>query len=164
MRMRWMLPFCIAQALMAAGCRGPALWRYEERLQHTSGPAAHAVYDQRLAELMQGLERLRSERLPKALDMRAEEERRAREVARVANALAESAGDISAAVPATLDPADREAFLGLAASLERQARQLAAEVPQLGSEASRARLAEIDATCAECHRGAGIPGVANGAN
>jgi cytochrome c556 len=144
---------------VALGCGGPAQWRYEEALQQTAEPAAHGVHDERLTIVMRDLERLRDERLPKAFDMREEQDRRAREVARVAQAMAESAARIPAALPPDLDAQGQADFRALAAELERMCAQLAEEAPRLTAKQRRSRLTQIDATCNQCHGGFRIPGV-----
>ena len=146
---------------LAIGCGGPAQLRYEAALEETPEPAAHAIHDERLAVLMRDLDRLRDERLPKALDMREEQDRRAREVAGVARAMADSAARIPAALPSELDAEQQAEFRSLAASLERLCAQLAEDAPRLGVDQRRARLAEIAATCDRCHGRFDIPGVAH---
>ena len=75
----------------AAGCGAPGRVRYEESLARTPEPAIHAVHSERLLELMRGLERLRDERLPQAMDVEAAETRRAEGIAEVAHAMMASA-------------------------------------------------------------------------
>jgi cytochrome c556 len=143
----------------AVGCSGPAERRYEVELERTPEPAAHAVHEERLRALMRDFERLRGERLPKPVDTRDDEARRALEVARLARALAESAARIPAAAPAALDARERHEFRALAEQLERLGRALAADAPRLASGPRQARLDEIDATCEQCHTRFRIPGI-----
>jgi cytochrome c556 len=144
--------------LLLAACGGPAQLRYEKQLEHAPAAAAHAVHEQRLGELMASLDELRNERLPKALDVEVEQERQTREVVRVARAMADSAARIPAAAPADLDERERAEFLGLANTLEQRTERLIADAPRLTSEQRRTQLAEIDATCDDCHRRFRIPG------
>jgi len=141
------------------GCGGPAQWRYEKALEQIAAPAAHGIHDERLAVLMRDLDRLRDARLPQALDVREERDRQAREVADVARAMSESAARILAALPADLDAREQAEFRSLAASLERSCAQLAEEAPSLSASQRRERLAEIGATCDQCHGRFRIPGV-----
>lgn len=148
--------------LISLACRGPAVVRYEEALERTPEPSAHAVHEGRLATLMREVDRLREERLPQAIDPRAEQARQAREIARVAMAMAESAARIPAAEPPGLDPARAAEFRELASALEQASRRLAEDAPRLSPRALRARLNEIDATCDRCHGHFRIPGVDGG--
>jgi cytochrome c556 len=144
----------LALALVAAAaCQRPAAIRYEQELEATPPPAEHAVHGARLRELMRGLDRLARERLPQAMDLRAERARRLAGVADVAGAMADSAARIdTASAEIEIDAARRGALLALAADLERDARALAQDAPRLGDEALRARVAALEATCDACHR------------
>lgn len=157
MGMRRLVLLLLAAWLATSGCRGPALWRYEKRVDESPPSAVHGVHQQRLQQLMDDLDRLRNERLPRAFDVRSEEERRAREVARVAGDLANSATQIPAAAPAGLDERERAAFLALARELEQRTRRLAEQAESLTPEQRGTLLEEIDATCASCHRRFRIP-------
>jgi len=154
-----LVPLCIAGWLSAAGCGGPAQLRYEESLERTPAPAAHAVHERRLLPLMRELDRLRTERLPKALDVASEEERQADEIARVARAMADSAARIPEAIPSHLDDRQRTEFLELAARLGRQTARLADEAERLTPDERRRTLAEMDSTCDSCHTRFGIEGL-----
>jgi cytochrome c556 len=149
---------CSAVGLLLAACGGPAALRYEEQLERTPESAAHAVHGQRLADVMRSLDRLSSERLPKAMDVEVEEGRQAREVARVARAMADSAARIPAAAPADLDDGERAEFLSLARALEQQTQRLVVDAAKLTPDERRARLQAIDTTCDACHRRFRIPG------
>ncbi len=147
---------CTAPALVA--CTAPAQVRYEEELARTARPAAHAVYSDRLAELMRGLERLSRERLPRAMDVRREEERRADEIASIASAMAVSAAQIAdASNGLQLAGAERDAFLELASELRRRCQSLADGAPDLAFDVLRERAAEITDTCDRCHDRFRIP-------
>lgn len=143
----------------ATGCGGPAQVRYRESLEAAPDPAAHAVHSRRLAELMRGFERLQHERLPRAMDVRLEEQRRAAAIAEVAQAMVESADRIAdAAAESDFDDEERAEFLRLAGSLKHEALQLAERGPELGPDELRARSAAIEATCDQCHQRFRIPG------
>lgn len=156
-------PAAVALVVLTLGCAPPPQVRYEERLEETPAPAVHAVHEQRLRELMQDLDRLRDERLPKVLDPRVETRRQARTVEQVAQAMAESAPAIAAAVPPDLEPADQQEFRRLAAELGSRSRALADEAASLTTAQRRERLAEIDRTCGRCHARFRIPGRPRGA-
>jgi len=151
-------PVWIVTVFLVSSCGGPAALRYEEEVEHTRGEAVHAVHEERLRQLMRELDRLRDERLPKALDMEVELQRQGREVERVAQAMAESAAMIAAAAPARLDADERKEFLALADDLRRRSEALAMEAPTLTPAQRGARLAEIDTTCGRCHARFRIPG------
>lgn len=142
----------------APGCGAPAQVRYEEELERTPAPAEHAVHGERLAELMRSLERLRGERLPQALAVGVERERRAEAVSEVALEMARSAARIPEVAPPPADAAQRAEFLASAALLERRARELAEAAAQRPPPPLDARFRALEATCADCHarfRGAG---------
>jgi cytochrome c556 len=102
---------------------------------------------------MQELDRARRGRLPQELDEVRAIALHSEEIARIARALADAATRIESAAPlATLDASDREAFHRLASSLRERAGALAADARTLPPADLRARLAEIDATCDDCHR------------
>lgn len=148
-------------AAASPGCGGSNRLRYEQRVDDTPGEAVHGVHSQRLAELMRGLERMRSERLPKAMDPQIEERRRVEVISRVAREMARSAERIpDAASTVSLDAASREEFLRLADTLLRGAIRIAedAQDPSAASvDELRARLRAMEATCDQCHDRFRIP-------
>lgn len=143
--------------LAMVGCAAPAEWRYRESLESTPPSAAHAIHRAQLQTRMSELEALRGERLPQAFDPRAEAERRADDIARIARAMADSARQIGADAPAGLDAAERAAFDGLAAELARRAEALARDASALSPAAHAERLSGIDAVCDGCHARFRIP-------
>lgn len=144
--------------LAALACGPPAQVRYEERLGETPPPAAHAVHSARFRELMRGLDRLRSNRLPQAMDVPGDREYQARQAAAQARAIAESAALIPAwAQAAGIAEEDRAAFDALAADLARQARSLAERAEALDEPALRAESASLEQTCERCHDRFRIP-------
>lgn len=148
----------VAWALLAASCAPPAQLRYEESLERGPGPAAHAAQSQRLDELMRGLARLRDDRLPRNMDVRGEEERRAERISKVALAMARAADSIPAATPSTeLDPAQQQEFVRLANALKLEAQKLADAAPGLSRAEMQTRAEAIDATCDQCHQQFRIP-------
>ncbi len=135
----------------APGCRGPAQVRYEQQLERTPEPAAHAVHGERLAELMRALDRLRGERLPQAMEVGVERDRRAEAVREVALGMARSAARIADAAPGPLDAAERAEFDALARELEQRARGVADAAPHASTAALEERLRALEATCNRCH-------------
>lgn len=162
MRSRWMTLIGVVSGMLAAGCGGPAVVRYEEELERTRPSAVHAVHEVRLVQLMRDLDRLRDERLPKALDVDVERRRQVREVERVARAMAESATLIAAAAPADLATEERQEFLALADTLKSRSEALATDAGRLTAPQRRERLLEIDRTCGRCHAGFRVPGGRDG--
>jgi hypothetical protein len=116
--------------LVLGGCAVPAQLRYEREVEDTPPAALHGVHTQRLVELMRGLERLRNQRLPTAMDVAGAKTAREREIEQVSRSLAASARAIpEVAADAPMSDDDRQAFLRMAADLERAATQLGASRP-----------------------------------
>ncbi len=144
--------------LTTLGCAAPAQIRYERGLERTPAAARHARHDERLAQVMRGLERLATERLSRAMDVPEAEAGRRAEVAEVARAMAASARDIAERAPALgLEAADEEAFRRLAGTLGRQASELADAAERLPLAALAARSSALQATCDRCHARFRIP-------
>jgi cytochrome c556 len=102
---------------------------------------------------MRRLERLRDDRLPRNMDVRAEEERRAERIAKIALAMAQAADRIpDAASDVSLDPAQQAEFARLANALRQEAQKLAEAAPGLSSAEMQAQADAIDATCDQCHQ------------
>jgi cytochrome c556 len=142
-----------ALAALLIACAPPAQVRYEEQVQASPPAATHGVHAQRLAELMQGLDRLSSERLPKAMNRQQEREWRVREVESVASGIADSAAQIPGVAPQRMrDGTNSRAFRENAAVLEIRARSLADDANTLTPDELNARVAELRDTCAACHR------------
>lgn len=145
--------------LLALACSRPAALRYEEQLDHAPESAAHAVHEQRLKELMESINQLRNQRLPRSLDIAIEKERQERAFSEVARAMADSAARIPEAIPTELDARERSEFLRLASALQRQTSNLVEQASALTPERRRVRLGEIDLICGDCHRRFRIPGL-----
>jgi hypothetical protein len=142
-----------ALAALLIACAPPAQVRYEEQVQAAPPAAIHGVHAQRLAELMQGLDRLSSDRLPKAMDREQEREWRVRELERVASGIADSAAQIPGIAPQPMrNETNARAFRENAAILEIRARSLADDAETLTPEELNARVDELRETCAACHR------------
>jgi len=143
---------CVGLLLGSAlGCSAPAQVRYEERLERVPAPAEHAVHSARLVELMRALDRLRGERLPQALEVGIERERRAEAIREVALGMARSAARIPDAASGTLDAAERAEFEALARELEHRALEVADAAPRLSTDALEDRVRALEATCNRCH-------------
>jgi cytochrome c556 len=146
-------PLLAIVGVALAACAPPAQIRYETRLEEVPAAATHAIHDERLEQLMRGLERLQGARLPQALDLAEQRERQVEELVEVAQAMAGSADRIRAVGASLgLDDADREAFLHLASQLEERSRELAREAPGQPPEALRSRVRAIEETCNGCHQ------------
>jgi hypothetical protein len=148
----------LALAYGLPGCGGPALVRYEEAVDEAPTAAVHAVHEERLRALMRELDGQRNERLPTAIDPVVETRRQAREVERVARAMAESARALPGYTPSRLAPEEAREFRVLAEQLARRSDALAEEAEWLTPAQRRERLTEIDSTCDACHARFRIPG------
>lgn len=147
-------PFASAAlvGVVMLACSGPAQRRYEEQLAETPAPAEHKIHGERLAELMRGLARLRTERLPPAMEVETQREVRAQRLAEVALALAGSARKIPAASDASeLDADQRREFRLLADQLRSRSERLAELARQRPTPDLEPQLASVDATCDACH-------------
>lgn len=137
---------------LAASCGRPSQLEYEERLRSDPPSAQHAAHSKRLAALMRGLDRVRSERLPKAMDPRIEQERRAGEIRGVARAIAASARAIGDVGPTLeLDEDEQLEFVKQSEELRTRAEALVEATRQLDYDEWRTRLDAIDETCRDCH-------------
>jgi cytochrome c556 len=126
--------------------------RYREQLGHASPGARHALHAERLQQLMRSLDRLSRERLPQAMDLETERERRVRAISEVAGALAGSADGILEAAPeAELSESERADFERLAVQLRQRALERERDAPGLTDAQARSQLEAIDQTCASCH-------------
>lgn len=149
---RLLLTGLALMAILSAACRETARERHERSLANAGEPARHAIQSLRLREWMQQVVALHHARLPQALDLRLERERRIREVQSLARALAESARLIPRALTEIqLTPARDREFRDLARSLETRSRRLQEEVEMLSVPEIERRMEEIQATCESCH-------------
>lgn len=144
--------FGFVACVLALACTRPGQLDYEAEARETPAVAQHAVHSDRVRELMAGLERLERGRLPQAMDVRLELDRRREEIARTARKLALGAAEL-ADLAATLEglAGDRETFIGFARALERDSAALAEDVPTLPVSAIRERATAIRADCDRCH-------------
>jgi len=143
---------CAAVLALAVACTRPTQLVYDAEVAETPVGARHAVHSERIRELMAGLDRLERGRLPQAMDVELERDRRIDDVARAARDLAESAGELADLAPKLdLDAVKREAFVGHARALERDTRALADEAPVLSVAAMRERTLAIRTDCDRCH-------------
>jgi hypothetical protein len=113
---------------------------------------SHVVHSARLHELMAGLRRLPSERLPQELDRGRREAEVFASLVETAKRLRVTAGELPASLPAdALDPGERQRFDELALELDHGASELglAAEIGDRG-RVSRA-LGRLEGTCDACH-------------
>lgn len=113
---------------------------------------SHVVHSARLHELMAGLRRLPSQRLPQELDRGRREAEVFASLVDTAKRLQVTAGELPASIPGdALDPGERQRFDELALELDRGASELglAAELGDRG-RVSRA-LGRLEGTCDACH-------------
>ena len=133
-------------------CSKPLQVQYEQELERASASQRHAIHDERLQQLMRGLDRLSNERLPKSMDVESERRFRAGEVAAAARALSEAASLIPQYAPtADLTPTARAEFEALADRLRREALALSGDAPDLPLDTMHDRLASINEICERCH-------------
>jgi cytochrome c556 len=126
--------------------------QYEQDLERAPAEQRHAIHDERLQQLMRGLDRLSNERLPKSLDVESERQFRANQVAAAALALSESASLIrEGGSHGDLAPAQRAQFEAYADALGSEALDLSRDAPSLSLDAMHARLAAIEEICESCH-------------
>jgi len=143
----------LAALLAASACGLPAQLRYEERLDQTPVPARHAVHSERLQELMRGLERLSSERLPQAMNLEVARQRQAGEIAEVARAIAVTARQIPVeAAGVELGASEREQLERAAGLLIERAERLGRNGATLTPQQLRVEVDAIEASCDGCHR------------
>jgi len=140
----------VAAGLLAALSCGPTgQQRYEQQLARTGAPALHAVQSNRLREIMSGLTYSLTLDPP---DRMTEPQRRAREVAEVAQAMAANVRTIPDAVKEVqLNDQDREVFLKLASKLGTEAKAISDAAEHQDYEATRQAIERMQATCNACH-------------
>jgi len=137
-----------ALVLLLAACAADTLRPPAE----PPGTSRHVVSSGRLRTIMQGLERLRVDRLPQELDTTALLARRLDALAEAGDALAAAAVDVAAAADdLDLDPANRRLFLTMAAELRRRALTLRSRAAEGNLDDATAAYADLTATCDSCH-------------
>ncbi len=138
--------------VLALACAEPPRERYAERLGESAPAARHAVHSDRLRAVMQRMERLSDERLPRALDVEATHEARIAELEEVARGIADSTERIpQAAWQADLTEPDRVELHQLAALLREQALALAEGAAAMSPAERTAAVDELEDTCQRCH-------------
>lgn len=147
----------LALALGASGCARPAQVEYERRLDATPPAARHAVYSDRIRELMDALDRLENERLPQAMDVSRERQRRIADVRRLALEMAASAAQITETAEESLEPGARPEFAAYADELAQRTRELADSARTLTPAEMSQRVASIRGVCNGCHARFRIP-------
>jgi cytochrome c556 len=138
--------------VLAIACTQPGELAHEPEAVQAPPAMRHAVQSERMRELMASLHRLERGRLPQAMDVELERQRRIEDIARTARDLATAAATL-AELASELEhtEADREAFVGFARALERDSASLAEDAPTLSAAAVRARARAIRADCERCH-------------
>ncbi len=123
--------------------------RYERRLANTGKPALHSIQSERLRHLM---DRMRYDPLPQEMDTVSERDRRMRETAEVAGAMAEAARSIPDAIQGVqIDESERSTFLALARKLEEQSRELQDYARRSDVNGASRSLERVQSTCNACH-------------
>ena len=138
---------------LASSCIQPSQRPYEKKLANTGEPALHAVHDQRLRELMAGLGDMALDRMPQELEPGAAGPAKSRDIARIADSLAET----SLQIPRVLDQVrmggeDRRVFEALAARLSDEAAELAMLARRNDVPGMRTMLEAMIITCNACHK------------
>jgi hypothetical protein len=126
-------------------------------LNEPAGPPAesatlHALHSARLRKIMRDLDRLTSDRLPQEMDVSAERNRRLRELAVAADAMASAAQGIpGAASDVALSAPHRGVFPMMAEILRDQAIVLRQRAEADDPRGAEAVLEQITVTCNACH-------------
>lgn len=142
-----------AAIALVSSCIQPPQGAYERKLANTGEPALHAVHDQRLRELMAGLSDTALERMPQELEPAAGSKAKSREIARIAESLAETSRQIPRALEQVrMGGEDRRVFDALAARLSDEAAQLAKLATRNEVPGMRTKLDEMITTCNACHK------------
>jgi len=152
---------CAGTIALLLACARPVPRADEAEIAGTPVAARHAVFSERIRDRMAALDQLHRARLPQAMDLDVERDRRVEEITHAARGLAEAAAALAELAPELdLDPAARERFVGFARALERDGLAFAADAPTLSVAAMRERASAIRADCDRCHerfRAGGIP-------
>jgi cytochrome c556 len=154
----------LAATWAVGACRPAPRETYELRLSHTPGPALHAVHSQRLKEVMAEMQYLLADRLPQELNADQRRTERARELAKVAGAMADDARRIPDALSGVRMSADyADLFREYAASLEHQARELHDAAAAGRLDKISAQMDGLQAACDACHNAFRVLPVASAA-
>lgn len=141
-----------ATPMAFVGCGREPPPSYEQRLADTRKPALHAVRKERLRELMADMNRLAMERLPQEMDVSSQRARDARELAAVAEALADDAKAIPAVLAdVRMSEEDRRVFISYADKLADEAVDLARLARAASLRNAQAKMDEMVTTCNACH-------------
>jgi cytochrome c556 len=142
---------CVSLLAAAASCR-QEYPRFEGAAESMGPPARHAVREERLRAIMADLTSLAVQRLPQEMDRAALRERRSRELARSAEALAADATAIPAAIEGVrMADEDRRLFHEYARRLRVEAEAFALLAEEARQESLDAKWADIISTCNACH-------------
>lgn len=138
--------------MFATACVQSAQTHYQHELDAADAAAAHAIHNQRLQQLMRGLGRLSDERLPKAMNVDLERDRRVDEIVAISRTMATSAASIpDVTANDSLNEDERRTLTELASALEDQALELSRRAPELSIAELRTSLDRISQTCDACH-------------
>lgn len=138
--------------LVVAGCAAQREAQYRRQRADTGKPAVHAVYSARLRSVMSELGTQRYVNLPQEMDARRSQQPNFSELGRVAQRMADSAGHIIEAAPASdLTPQEREVFVSLAEKLRQEAIALQSAAGSRTEAGVREAMNRITVTCNACH-------------
>lgn len=138
--------------LVMAGCVAQREAQYRRQRADTGKPALHAVHSARLRSVMSELGKQRYVNLPQEMDARRSQQPDFSELGRVAQRMAESAGDIiEAATASELTPQEKEVFVSLAEKLRQEAIALRSAASSRTEAGVREAMGRITATCNACH-------------
>ena len=142
-----------AALALASSCTQPSQRPYERKLASTGEPALHAVHDQRLRELMAGLNDMALDRMPQELEPGTADEATRRDIARIAESLAET----SLQIPGVLEQVrmgdeDRRVFEALAVALSDESTELAKLARRNDVPGMRTTWDAMFSTCNACHK------------
>lgn len=142
----------LAGLAILQGCMDRARQQRELKLADTGRPALHAVHNERLHSLMEELDRRRFARMPQELDPNIERRTAARDIARSAEALAETASYIPESLAdSDLPEEERAVFIRLANKLHEQSIALQRRAEAVNLDSIGDDLEAITATCNACH-------------
>lgn len=123
------------------------------RADEKSDAAVHAIYNERLHELMQSLSRASLARVPQEIGTNAERRQRSRAVAYVAAEMVDAAERIpDVLTDVDLTPDQRAKFIALANRLQIQATDLETLARDNRVLEMESKFYEINQTCAACHQ------------
>jgi cytochrome c556 len=151
---RWAILSLVSAVPIAAAisCATSERQRYRQEVATTSAPALHAVHSERLRQVMDDMDLITNEHLPQDFDASRTRDQRYRDVAKLADRLADTAREIPEALNGIkLNEENKQTFCTLAEALRQHALDLADNARNQNESAADANLKQIEATCNACH-------------